>query len=294
VKRYRDIAGDGGSAVLEQVGERHRAVERALAGVRHLVAIGSGKGGVGKSTLTLALARALVDERWRVTVLDADLNGPCQAQMAGLAGAPWIPGPLGLEAPRRQDGLGVLSLGSLLGPEEALRFATVSRGEEQTWRATRELTLLADVLGGTHWGELDALLLDLPPGAERTLQLAGLLGPRAVFVLVTTPSAVARRVVARSLDALRGSGNRVLGQVENMAGYACPGCGAVRPLFAAGSDPLPVPLLGSVPFDPGLASLCDRGWPHGEGDSLPGVAAARQAAAALRMALESAPQEVPT
>jgi ATP-binding protein involved in chromosome partitioning len=293
VKSYRDIAGDGGSGVLEQVGERHRAMTRALAGVRHVVAIGSGKGGVGKSTVTLALGRALVAEGWRVTVLDADLNGPCQAQMAGLVGVPWVPGPEGLEAPRCADGLGVLSLGSLLPAEESLRFATVSRGEEQVWRGTRELTLLGDVLGGTRWGELDALLLDLPPGAERTLQLAGLLGVRAAFVLVTTPSGIARRVVARSLDALRRGGSRVLGYVENMAGYACAACGTVGPLLPEHGESLALPLLGRVPFDPAFAALCDRGWPAGEGADLPAVTAAGDVARALRVALEGAAIEAP-
>jgi ATP-binding protein involved in chromosome partitioning len=142
------------------------------------------------------------------------------------------------------------------------------------------------VLGGTRWGELDALLLDLPPGAERTLQLAGLLGARAAFVLVTTPPAVARRVVARSLDALLRSGSRVLGYVENMAGYACASCGTVGPLFPDAGEPLPLRRLGAVPFDPGLAALCDRGWAPGEGAGLPALAAAREVARALRTTLE--------
>ena len=292
MKSYRDIVGDGGSGVLEQVGERHQAMTSALAGVRHLVAVGSGKGGVGKSTVALGLGRALVAAGWRVTVLDADLNGPCQAQMAGLTGVPWVPGPAGLEAPRCADGLGVLSLGSLLPPEESLRFATVSRGEEQVWRATRELTLLAEVLAGTCWGELDALLLDLPPGAERTLQLAGLLGRRTAFVLVTTPPAVSRRVVARSLDALRRGGGRVVGYVENMAGYACAGCAEVRPLFPEGTEvDLGVACLGRVPFDPAFAALCDRGWPPGEGEGLPALAALREVGGALRRSLEGSQEE---
>jgi ATP-binding protein involved in chromosome partitioning len=285
MKSYRDIVGDGGSDVLGQVGERHQAVSQALAGVRHVVAVASGKGGVGKSTLTFVLARALVSSGWRVTVLDADLNGPCQAQMAGLDGAPWLPGESGLVAPRRSDGLGVLSLGSLLAAGEALRFATISRGDEQVWRATRELTLLGDVLAGTQWGELDVLLLDLPPGPERTLQLAQMLGPRAAFLLVSTPSPVAQRVVARSLDALRAASSRVLGYVDNMAGYACPSCGEVGPLFSAADAALPVPCLGAVPFDPALAALLDRGCPAGEGEELAAMTAGRAVATRLMAAL---------
>jgi ATP-binding protein involved in chromosome partitioning len=288
VKRWADIPGDGGSGVVAQVVEHRRAIAAALAGVRHLVAVASGKGGVGKSTVTMALAQCLVASGKRVAILDADLNGPCQAAMAGLEGVPWVPGETGVEVPRRADGLGVVSLGSLLPPGEALRFGTVSRGDEQVWRGTREATFLGQVLAAVRWGELDALLVDLPPGPERTAQLAGLLGPRAGFVLVTIPSAVARRVVARSVDALARAGAHTLGYVENMAGYACAGCGEVRPLFPPG-EALPLPCLGGIPFDPELAALCDAGWPAGAGAGgpSPAVAAAGEAARAVIAALDS-------
>jgi ATP-binding protein involved in chromosome partitioning len=283
MKTYREIVGDGGSAIVAQVMAARQAMTRALAGVRHLVAVGSGKGGVGKSTVTLGLARALLAEGRSVAILDCDLNGPTQAQMAGVVGMPWVPGEDGLELPRGADGLGVISMGSILGRETALRFEAVSRGDEQVWRGSREITVLGQLLAGVRWGELDALLLDLPPGAERTLQLAQLLGPRAAFVLVTVPSAVAREVVARSLDALSGGTGRVVGYVENMAGYWCGECGAVRPLFPA-AEPLPLPLLASVPFDPALAAACDRG---DAAVDTPAVAALRDGARRLYDLLEA-------
>jgi ATP-binding protein involved in chromosome partitioning len=292
VKTYRDIVGDGGSQIVAQVVAARQAMTRALAGVRHLVAVGSGKGGVGKSTVTLGLGRALLAEGRRVAILDCDLNGPTQAKMAGIdGGAPWLLGEDGIELPRAAGGLGVLSMGSILAGETALRFDVVSRGDEQVWRGTRELTVLSQLLAGVRWGELDALLLDLPPGAERTLQVAQLLGPRAAFVLVTVPSAVAREVVARSLDALAGDGavGRVVGYVENMAGYWCRDCGAVRPLFpadAAAAGSLPVPLLASIPFDPALAAAGDRGIAPALAS--PAGEALRVAARALFTTLESA------
>ena len=211
--------------------------------------------------------------------------------MAGVRDQPWVPGEEGLELPRSADGLGVLSMGSVLGRETALRFDAVSQGDEQVWRGTRELTVLGQLLAGVRWGELDVLLLDLPPGAERTLQVAQLLGPRAAFVLVTVPSAVAREVVARSLDALAGNGRgappagRVVGYVENMAGYWCRDCGAVRPLFPPAERPLPVPLLASIPFDPALAAACDGGAPPA-GES-PASDALRTAARRLLATLET-------
>jgi ATP-binding protein involved in chromosome partitioning len=229
-----------------------------LTKAKNVVAVASGKGGVGKSTVTVGLARALRRAGHAVAILDCDLNGPTQAQMMGLQAAPWVPGEDGLELPRDRDGIGVISVGSVLDAGAALRFDPVSRGDEQVWRASRELTVLAQLLAGVRWGELDALLLDLPPGAERTLQLAQLLGPRAAFVVVTVPSAVARGVVARSLDALAAAKAHVAGYVENMAGYRCPGCGEVHPLYPAG-EPLPLRRLASLPFDPALAAACDGG-----------------------------------
>ena len=301
MKTYKDIAGDGGSDVLGQVSARQRAVAEALAGVRHVLAVGSGKGGVGKSTVTMALARAFRRAGLRVAILDADLNGPTQARLAGLEGVPWIPidraaaalaggrseaaatspdasggmappgaGPTRLALPRRPDGIGVASLGSLLPEDRPLAFDTVSKGEQQTWRATRELALLLQLLSTVRWGELDLLLVDLPPGAERTVQYAELLAPlaaedpdRVAFVMVTVPSDVSRGVVARSLAALAGTPARLLGYVENMAGYFCRECGEVRPLFPEPTVALDAPCLGRLPFDPALAELCDRGWPPG-------------------------------
>lgn len=282
MKTYHDIVGDGGSDVLGQVEARHRSVREALSGVRRVLAVGSGKGGVGKSTVTMALARAFrelpggPDGRLRVAILDADLNGPCQARLAGLEAAPLVPleGAAGrLAVPRRPDGIGVVSLGSVLPSGSPLTFETVSRGEEQTWRGTRELALLLQLLGSVEWGDLDLLLVDLPPGAERTIQYADLLAPvlapvgpqaeRLGFVMVTVPSDVSRGVVARSLTALAGRPVTLLGYVENMAGYFCRGCKEIQPLFPEPTIPLDAPCLGRLPFDPALAELCDRGWPAG-------------------------------
>jgi ATP-binding protein involved in chromosome partitioning len=110
------------------------------------------------------------------------------------------------------------------------------------------------------WGKLDYLLVDLPPGAERIVQYAELLGPTALFVLVAIPSDMARGVVARSIDALAKTPNQILGYVENMDGYYCSDCERVKPLFPAQPQvKLDLPCLGSVPFDPELAALCDRG-----------------------------------
>jgi ATP-binding protein involved in chromosome partitioning len=254
MKTYHDIQGDGGSDVVGQVQTLHATIGQALSEVRHLVAVGSGKGGVGKSTLTLALARSLRQQGREVAILDGDLNGPCQARLAGVEGKPWIPGEKGLEIPKSAEGIGVVSVGSLLGEARPMEFESVATGEEQTWRGTREFATLAQLLGAVHWGPLDYLLFDLPPGTDRTRQFAHFLGPQAAFVLVTIPSDLSRGVVARSITALADGGNRLLGYIENMAGYYCHDCGTTRPLFPRANIELPIERLGSVPFDPKLAT----------------------------------------
>jgi ATP-binding protein involved in chromosome partitioning len=269
VKRYHDIAGDGGSRVLEQVAEQRARITEGLAGVRHLVAVGSGKGGVGKSTLTLHLAGALRARGLRIAILDADFNGPSQARMAGVQGALFVPGSRKVALPRTRNGIAVFSMGSLVPESEALQFESAAHGESHTWRATREFALLGEILGSFEWGALDLLMFDLPPGAERTVQFADFLGPRTSFLLVTIPSEVARGVVARSVAALSKGPNRLLGYVENMSGYYCRDCDAIKPLFdTSGASRLESALsassaacLGTVPFDPELARQCDRGSP---------------------------------
>jgi ATP-binding protein involved in chromosome partitioning len=372
---YYDIAGDGGSGIVEQVTEQRARITGALAAVRHLVAVGSGKGGVGKSTLTLHLAGALQASGARVGILDADFNGPSQARMAGLQGAVFVPPPspegfgaaakpspegfgaaaqpspegfggaaqpspegfgaasqpspegFGAAAqpspegfggasqpspegfgaastdkvslPRTRDGIAVFSMGSLIPESEALEFDSVVKGESQTWRATREFALLGQILASFDWRGLDILMFDLPPGAERTVQYADFLGRRTSFVLVTIPTEVARGVVARSVAALSKGPNRLLGYIENMSGYYCRDCNAIKPLFVS-REPgqadrntapgLGLPCLGTVPFDPELARNCDLGIPFAALREMPVGRAFESIAQRLLDALEAEPR----
>jgi ATP-binding protein involved in chromosome partitioning len=261
VRSYSQISGDGGSRVAEQIADLEAAIARRLGLVRHRVAIGSGKGGVGKSTLTRQLAAVLAATGRRVGILDADLNGPSQALLGGLGATPPLPGPEGLIVPRSRDGVRILSAGSLIAEGAALAFPEGGAGHAHVWRATREFASFAHLLATAEWGSLDVLFVDLPPGPERTAQFADFLGPATDMVLVTVPSALARGVVSRSVDALRALPNRQLGYIENMSGYACASCGTVRALFPEEpeSRPLGLDCLGRIPFDPELARLSDRG-----------------------------------
>jgi ATP-binding protein involved in chromosome partitioning len=248
--------------VLGQVEAQQECVDRGLAGVRNILAVGSGKGGVGKSTMTMQLACALREQGNAVSILDADLNGPSQARLGAVQNRILVPSESGAPVPMTRSGIGVVSMGTLYPEPNAIEFESVAAGATQTWRATREFTVLRELLAGMDWGTLDYLLVDLPPGVERIVQFAELLGSDALFVLVTIPSDLARGVVARSIDALVRTPNwtRTLGYIENMDGYYCSDCDTIKPLYPAQAQvKLDLPCLGSVPFDPELAALCDRG-----------------------------------
>jgi ATP-binding protein involved in chromosome partitioning len=264
------------------------------------VAVGSGKGGVGKSTLTFHLASALRARGLRIAILDADFNGPSQARMAGVQSAVFVPPPSAsgvaggnqrMSLPRTSNGIAVFSMGSLIPESQALDFESAAHGESHTWRATKEFALLGEILRSFEWGTLDVLMFDLPPGAERTVQYADYLEPRTSFLLVTIPSEVSRGVVGRSVAALAKGPHRVLGYVENMSGYYCRDCNAIKPLFVS-SEPagLEIPCLGTVPFDPELARSCDQGIPLAARRETPVGLALDRIAEGLLERLDSTPE----
>ena len=220
--------------------------------------------------------------------------------MAGVQGALFIPGSHKVSLPRTKNGIAVFSMGSVIPESEPLEFESAAHGESHTWRATKEFALLGEILSSFEWGALDLLMFDLPPGSDRTVQYADFLGPRASFLLVTIPSEVARGVVARSLTTLSKKPNRVIGYVENMSGYYCRDCRAVKPLFASplgaealakaafdSAQGLGIPCLGTVPFDPELARHCDQGIPLTELPETPVGRALEHIAQQLLDGLES-------
>ena len=250
MKKYRDIVGDGGSNIVGQVEAQQARLQSRLARIRRIVAVASGKGGVGKSTVTANLAAAFALSGSAVGVLDADLNGPSMAKLLGIRGQLLTTGADGVEPPRSALGVRAMSMDLLLtGDRTPLAWEATTQAESHTWRGTMEANALREFLADTAWGDLDVLILDLAPGAERLATVLGLVPELAGVVVVTIPS---------------DTSVPVLGLVENMAGYACADCGAVNPLFSGpGGQALAaefgVPFLGAVPFDPRLAAAADRG-----------------------------------
>ena len=253
-KRYRDIVGDGGSNIAGQVEAQMARLQARLAGVKAIIAVVSGKGGVGKSSVTANLAAAFAVEGLRVGVLDADLNGPSMAKMLGVRGSKLVVRDGAVEPPRSALGVKVMSMDLLLPSDAApLTWDAPTQDEAHTWRGTMEANALREFLADTDWGDLDVLLLDLPPGTDRLLTVASLVPVLAGIVVVTIPSDVSQLVVRRSLTVAAQSRAPILGLVENMAGLFG------GPDVEALAKDAGIPFLGRVPFDADLAAAADRG-----------------------------------
>ena len=274
MKRYRDIAGDGGSDIVGQVEAQQDRLHARMALIRARVAVVSGKGGVGKSSITANLAATLAARGLAVGVLDADLNGPSMAKMLGVRGQPLPLTDQGVTPAVSAQGIRVVSMDLLLPADETpVVWDAPTQAEAHTWRSSMEGTVLREFLTDTAWGSLDVLLLDLPPGTDRLPTVAGLLPALTGAIVVTIPSEVSHLVVRKSLTLGRETKTRLLGLVENMAGYVCARCGEVGSLFEgpggeATAAQHGIPFLGRVPFDPRLAVAADRGRPfvldHGQ------------------------------
>jgi len=224
--------------------------------VRNVICIGSGKGGVGKSTLTANLAVALARDGHRVGVLDADVYGYSIPRMLGVAGEPAVPAGERMQPLRSPDDISVMSIGLFLP----------ARNRAIVWRGPMLHKALRQFVADVDWGPLDFLLVDLPPGTgDVSMTLAGLL-PDARFVLVTTPQPAAQTVAARAADLAAQFELEVLGVVENMAAFIPPDGGPPVAMFGQGGGAelaaeLRVPLLASVPLDVALRIGADEGRP---------------------------------
>ncbi len=226
----------------------------ALAQVANVVCVGSGKGGVGKSTLTANLAAALQAEGRRVGVLDADVWGYSIPRMLGLGAERPAVSPEKKIVPMVAHGISVMSIGFFVAEDAAV-----------VWRGPMLHKALTQFLEDVAWGELDFLLIDLPPGTgDVSMTLAQLL-PQATFVIVTTPQPAAQRVARRAAEMAGKVSLEISGVIENMAGFVTPS-GERFALFGEGggqelADELDVPLLGKVPLTMALREQADAGLP---------------------------------
>lgn len=236
-----------------QVRQRQSEPQDLIPGVKHAIAIASGKGGVGKSTVTVNLAVALAQSGARVGVMDADVYGPSIPLMLGVKDRPYTQG--GKILPIERFGIRMMSLGLLM-----------EEGQAVLWRGPMVAGTVKQLLEDVDWGELDYLLVDLPPGTGDAPMSLAQLAPLTGVVIVTTPHHVAANIAGKSVHLFRRLNAPILGVVENMAGFVCPNCGEISRIFSGLSGEelagqIGVPYLGSVPLDPSVSDAGDRGVP---------------------------------
>jgi ATP-binding protein involved in chromosome partitioning len=225
-----------------------------LPGVKNIIAVASGKGGVGKSTVAVNLALALAAEGANVGVLDADIYGPSQPLMLGIAGRPESPDGKTI-VPMTRHGLQVMSIGFLVGEDTPM-----------VWRGPMVTQALTQLLHSTRWRDIDYLIVDMPPGTGDIQLTLTQRVPVAGAVIVTTPQDIALQDAKKGLKAFEKVQVPVLGIVENMATHVCTNCGHEEPVFGAGggarmAEQYGVPLLGSLPLDIRIREQTDAGNP---------------------------------
>jgi ATP-binding protein involved in chromosome partitioning len=252
-RTYNQVTGPDRSGLGEQVGAQRARVTERLRTVGHVVAVISGKGGVGKSFVTSTLALGAAAAGKRVGVLDADLKAPTVPSMLGASG-PLRVDDEGVHPAIGRSGVRVVSTDFLLADGAPLAWRT-SVGEAPVWRGLLEAGTLREFMSDVVWGELDLLLVDMPPDSDRLDDLHELAPSLAGAVAVTIPSDESRRAVRRAIRRALDADVRLLGIVENMSGRACLKCGEMQPLFpgdagAQLSAEFGVPLLRRMPFAP--------------------------------------------
>jgi ATP-binding protein involved in chromosome partitioning len=237
--------------------EQQELLKLRMKHVKHTVAVISGKGGVGKSTVTVNLAAAFALHGKHVGILDADIHGPSVPRLLGLTGQQVKVGPPGAFPVIGALGIKVVSIDFFL-PEE--QTPTI-------WRGPLKMTAIRQFLSDMVWGELDVLFIDLPPGTgDEPLSIAQLLPNIDGVIIVTMPSELSRAVVNKAIMFARRVGMPIIGIVENMSGYVCPSCGEKIDIFRSGggkkmSEETGVPFLGSIPIDPKVGVDSDKGSP---------------------------------
>ncbi|ABV34196.1 MULTISPECIES: Mrp/NBP35 family ATP-binding protein [Pseudothermotoga] len=239
---------------LSQISERQKRIEQNLSRIKHKIAVLSGKGGVGKTTVAVNIAVALAEEGFEVGLADLDIHGPNVARMLGLRDEPFMKNGL-IQPPKFLNNLKVLSMAMLLND-----------GQPVVWRGPLKHTIIQQFLGDADWGDLDFLIFDLPPGTgDEALSLFQIVKLDGTLI-VTTPQRVAIDDVLRAINFVHEMGQSVIGFAMNMSYLICPNCKTrINPFGEKTTGELidltGVECLGEIPMDPAIASYSDAGKP---------------------------------
>jgi len=244
----------------KEMQEREKRLKIRMAKIKNKLAVLSGKGGVGKSTITANLAIALARKGHKVGVLDADIHGPSIPKILGMRGQELTAG--------RIEGLGVFpAKGPLDIRAISMDFLLPNDETPVIWRGPMKMGAIRQFLADVAWGDLDFLLVDLPPGTgDEPLSIMQLIPDIDGILMVTAPSEVSQIVVKRAIGFTRELRVPLIGIIENMSGFVCPKCGAEFDILGTGggqkiSEELGVPFLGKIPIDQRICEDSDRGTP---------------------------------
>ena len=226
-----------------------------IPGVKDILAVSSGKGGVGKSTLSANLALAMARQGLKVGLMDTDIYGPNIPGMLGLEGKPQVSRESERLLPPQACGLKVISMGLLIDP-----------GTPVIWRGPMLAKMISQFLFNVEWGEIDILVMDLPPGTGDVQITLTQTAPLTGAIIITTPSAIALEDVRRGVEMFRQSEIPILGLIENMSYFVCHKCEHTSAIFGEGGGEqtaraFGMPLLGQIPLDSQIRSCADAGLP---------------------------------
>ena len=255
MKTYEDLEGDGGSDIIGQVTQLGKKLRSRLDKIKHKVALMSGKGGVGKSSITANIASCLADRGLKVGILDADLNGPSIGHLLGVGNDIKLEmKDDGLEPGIGHQDIRIMSMDMLVKTADTPVMWTEEADATAVWVSTMESTAIRELLADTNWGELDYLLIDMPPGSDRIDNIRSLIPELAGVVEITIPSPLSQHIVTKSITKNNKMKVPIIGLIENMATYVCPHCDKEGKLFDGEdvhklSERKDNPYIGKVPFD---------------------------------------------
>lgn len=234
--------------------EQDAAVNKTLQKIKHKLIVMSGKGGVGKTSMSVNLAIALANKGFQVGIMDVDLHGPDVPRMLGLKGMLELSGNKKLEPMHRMENLKVISIESL----------TMSKDDAIIWRGPIKYSAIKQFIGDVEWGDLDFLIIDSPPGTgDEPLTVAQTIQD-AKAIIVTTPQEVSLADVRKSISFCKTVKMEIFGMIENMSGFVCPHCGEKVDIFGSGGGErtaaaASIPFLGRIPMDPRVVTCGDDG-----------------------------------